>query len=1482
MQLGIIRGGAEQLNGTYATVSAASTWEKVTYAPTAVTAVTTVAGVLLNKVIGTGGNFFVDDFVIYADTAVDNTAPSPPTVPSVTPASGQITVSWTAASGGVDNGGYMVVRGTSDPNTAPNVNGIYATGNTVATGQTVVYVGTDTTFIDTGLTNGTPYYYRIYTFDKAYNYSSAVTASATPAVPTSPTLTAVTLSSALTCTYPNASSGVSFTASGSNLTGSSITATAQTGYEVSTDNSTYGSSVSVASGSTVYVRFAASRAAGNYNSATAVVLSGGGASSNVNVTTSSSSNTVSQKALTITGASATSRVYNGTTTITITGGSLTTGSGAGQVLSADAANVTLGGSPTATVSSKDVGSGKTVTVTGYSLSGTASGNYTVTQPTGLTADITAKALSVTAPTIASKAYDGTTTAGAVTVGTLSGFVGSETVTATGAAAAYSSANVGTYNNVTITYTLANGTGGGLATNYTLANGTGSGSVTAKALTITGLSASSKVFDGTTSVSVTGTPAYSVLATGETFPVTGTVTWVFPDASVANNKTLTRTGNYDAPSANYTVTQPSLQASITQGTVPTLTVAPGATVDNSFDVTFTETSSLWRDSITSITVGGMTLGSSAYSVSPGKITFSPSASTLLQSSGSKTIVVIATGFSNASVSQTINPGAATKLAVTTQPTAPASNGALLATQPVVKVQDQYGNTVTGSSASITAAVDQGTWTIGGTTSVSASSGVATFSNLTASSADTVIGGTIRFTSGSLTAITSSSFNLPIPNDEASGALSLTVGAAPASGKFTGASVSFSPASTKNDVWFKFVATSTSHVVTVTATGTDPDIRIYEGTGGSYNVAPTAYTTPTPFLIGQLGSVYEETVIATSFVVGRTYFVMVQDFDGAGGTFNIGVKVPPASIATWAPTSWSGTAASPLDATSSDANLSSKSIVRTGLTGGSSGSRHSSAGWNTTANYLQMTLTAASGFRMDLNDAVIYGNWGSSGTGPAYYSVRSSLDNYVADIGYFDAGSTELLGSFKLPSSGYGQLSTVTFRIYGSSTPLSSGTTTASTGTGGFSALRVTGTLVPIPSVTAATVAGTVGTAVNYNTVASGSPTSYAISSGTLPAGLSLNTSTGAITGTPTAAGNGTVVAVTASNSAGTSAAANLTFNIAKGTPIISVAPTASAITYGQTLASSSLTVGIASTPGTYAFTTPSTAPNSGTASQNVTFTPTDGANYNTATTMVSVTVNAASLASNQITLTPGAGNSYAASGPVGSTFNYSYAGRSANGIATSYSSASAPTAPGYYTVTATATGNYSGSKSADYFVAGPVAVADSLTKPADNKPYTIPVSDLLGNDRRITSTGTVETTGLTATEVRAGAGSAARIVNFFVQFTPSSETTDTFTYTVSDGTKSATATVTITTEAQAPEFRLQIVKLGTVNFAGGNTTVTHDFIGVPNQTYLVEYATDLNGAWISAGNQSTGATGSFSVTFTKAGDFAADWTAHMYFRARLVR
>src|SRR5260370_35084102 len=82
-----------------------------------------------------------------------------------------------------------------------------------------------------------------------------------------------------------------------------------------------------------------------------------------------------------------------------------------------------------------------------------------------TGTITPLALSIGAPSIASRPYDGTATAGAVTVGTLSGFVSGQTVTATATAANYTSANVGSYAGDVVSYTLHGGGGGGLAANY---------------------------------------------------------------------------------------------------------------------------------------------------------------------------------------------------------------------------------------------------------------------------------------------------------------------------------------------------------------------------------------------------------------------------------------------------------------------------------------------------------------------------------------------------------------------------------------------------------------------------------------------------------------------------------------------------------------------------------------------------------------------------------------------------------------------------------------------------------------------------------------------------------------------------------------------------------------------------------------------------------------------------------------------------------
>lgn len=73
------------------------------------------------------------------------------------------------------------------------------------------------------------------------------------------------------------------------------------------------------------------------------------------------------------------------------------------------------------------------------------------------------------------------------------------------------------------------------------------------------------------------------------------------------------------------------------------------------------------------------------------------------------------------------------------------------------------------------------------------------------------------------------------------------------------------------------------------------------------------------------------------------------------------------------------------------------------------------------------------------------------------------------------------------------------------------------------------------------AGVVNLPFSYQLAASGPPTGYALASGMLPPGVTLNTATGLLSGTPTTAGTYTP-AFTATNSVGTSAAVPVTFTI----------------------------------------------------------------------------------------------------------------------------------------------------------------------------------------------------------------------------------------------------------------------------------------------------------------------------------------------------
>jgi len=191
--------------------------------------------------------------------------------------------------------------------------------------------------------------------------------------------------------------------------------------------------------------------------------------------------------------------------------------------------------------------------------------------------------------------------------------------------------------------------------------------------------------------------------------------------------------------------------------PTLSANGSATVDAPFNITFTDDAS-WRTAVTDVIVGGVSLAGSAYSFSAGTLTLSPANDSKLQTNGAKSVVVIATGYNNATVSQSISAGAVTQWAISTQPATPSTNHGALATQPIIIFKDQYNN-VTGSG-SVTATASSG-WALGGTTSISASSGVATFNGLTASTADysALNGATITFSTSGLSDLTSNTFNIP---------------------------------------------------------------------------------------------------------------------------------------------------------------------------------------------------------------------------------------------------------------------------------------------------------------------------------------------------------------------------------------------------------------------------------------------------------------------------------------------------------------------------------------------------------------------------------------------------------------------------------------------------------------------------------------------------------------------------------------------------
>ena len=278
---------------------------------------------------------------------------------------------------------------------------------------------------------------------------------------------------------------------------------------------------------------------------------------------------VSPKTLGFSGLTALGKIYDGTTSAQVSGAATISGFGSDLV--------NLNGTPVANFLDKNVAVNKSLSISGYSLSGVDASNYKLPDLLGLTASITAKALSISGLTLLDKVYDGDLAASvndsvAVKTGIVSGDQVSVLSTGT-----FADKNVGVDKLVSITNQFL----GADAGNYIISGQTsGLASISPKALSVTGITAVDKVYDGDMTASVDLSSVIKAgLIPGDEVALSST--GLFSDKNVGEAKTVAFSNVFTGSDLeNYSITaQSSGLASITP---KTLAVSGLQTLDKEYD------------------------------------------------------------------------------------------------------------------------------------------------------------------------------------------------------------------------------------------------------------------------------------------------------------------------------------------------------------------------------------------------------------------------------------------------------------------------------------------------------------------------------------------------------------------------------------------------------------------------------------------------------------------------------------------------------------------------------------------------------------------------------------------------------------------------------------------------------------------------------------------------------------------------------------
>jgi gliding motility-associated-like protein len=263
--------------------------------------------------------------------------------------------------------------------------------------------------------------------------------------------------------------------------------------------------------------------------------------------------------LTVSGLSVNPKVYDRTTAANLNTGSISIAG----VVGTEIIHFNYSGA-VGNYTDKNAGTGKTVITSGFSIDGSGSGNYTLTQPT-LTGIITGLSINVSGVTARDKIYDGSLTASInTTSSTLSGVLNGDAVVllSTGASGSFESKNAGNGKKVNTSGFLL---GGSDALNYVLIQPSATATITKAGLTVTGVTARDKIYDATESadLNLTGATLTGVMGSDVVHILTTSAAGRFAGKDVGAGKTVTATGFEinGADTENYSLSQPILSASI---------------------------------------------------------------------------------------------------------------------------------------------------------------------------------------------------------------------------------------------------------------------------------------------------------------------------------------------------------------------------------------------------------------------------------------------------------------------------------------------------------------------------------------------------------------------------------------------------------------------------------------------------------------------------------------------------------------------------------------------------------------------------------------------------------------------------------------------------------------------------------------------------------------------------------------------------------